>query len=76
MLFPADWKCANVTPIFKKGDRSHSGNYSPVRLTSVVCKIMESIIRDGLVKFLDSHALINSIPNMVFRGRGLVLLIF
>ena len=69
-VVPADWKCANVTPIFKKGDRSHSGNYRPVSLTSVVCKIMESVIRDGLVKFLDSHALINSTQHGFQRKRS------
>jgi len=38
---PMDWRCANVTPIFKKGARSEPGNYRPVSLTSVCCKIME-----------------------------------
>ena len=50
-ILPADWKSANVTPIFKKGDRSKSGNYRPVSLTSVACKIMESIIKDTMVNF-------------------------
>ena len=41
---PADWKTANVTPIFKKGGRDDPGNYRPVSLTSVPCKLMESLI--------------------------------
>ena len=27
---PSEWKCANVTPIDKKGDRTDPGNYRPV----------------------------------------------
>ena len=43
---PLDWKISQVSPIFKKGDRKEAGNYRPVSLTSVCCKMMESIIRD------------------------------
>jgi len=37
---PSDWKYANITPIYKKGLRSDPGNYRPVSLTSIVCKLM------------------------------------
>ena len=32
-VVPADWKTANVVPIFKKGDRSKPANSRPVSLT-------------------------------------------
>jgi hypothetical protein len=57
---PSNWKCANVTPIFKKGDKCQPGNYRPISLTSVVCKLMETIIRDNLVKFLEENNIINN----------------
>jgi len=38
-----DWKKANVTAIFKKGDKT-SPCYRPVSLTSQVCKMSESIV--------------------------------
>ena len=57
-LVLADWKTANVTPIFKKGDRSIPGNYRPISLTSVVGKMLESIIRDKIVSYLEQHTLI------------------
>ena len=41
---PPDWKLANVTPIFKKGSKGDPAKYRPVSLTSVCCKVMESII--------------------------------
>ncbi|KAJ8027731.1 RNA-directed DNA polymerase from mobile element jockey [Holothuria leucospilota] len=56
---PADWRIANVTPIFKKGDRSLPCNYRPVSLTSVVCKVMESVIKDCLLKYLLDNGLLN-----------------
>ena len=43
------WKTSNITPIQNKGSRTAVGNYRPVSLTSVVVKVMESIIRDHLL---------------------------
>ena len=57
---PSEWKLANVTPIFKKGDKSQPGNYRPISLTSIVCKLMESIIRDNMVKFFEDNDIINN----------------
>ena len=54
---PKQWLCANLTPLFKKGDKLNPSNYRPVSLTSVVCKIMESIIRDVMM----NHLLVNEI---------------
>ena len=55
---PCEWKLANVTPIFKKGSKSQPGNYRPISLTSVAGKLMESIIRDKIVKFLEENDII------------------
>ena len=43
---PADWRSANISPIYKKGNKKEPTNYRPVSLTSVICKVMESIVRD------------------------------
>ena len=45
---PEDWKVANVTPLFKKGGRQQMGNYRLASLTSVIGKILESIIKDEI----------------------------
>ncbi len=57
-LVPADWKTAKATPILKKGDRNIPGNYRPIGLTSVVGKMLESIIRDKVIRYLESYSLI------------------
>ena len=56
---PSEWKLANVTPIHKKGDKSIPGNYRPISLTSVVGKLMETIIRDKVVYHLEENKLIH-----------------
>lgn len=57
---PDEWKLANVTPIFKKGNKSSPGNYRPISLTSVVCKLLETIIRDKIVTFLEENNIIKN----------------
>jgi hypothetical protein len=44
---PEDWRRAHVTPIFKKGSKAEPGNYRPVSLTTISCKVFETIIRPG-----------------------------
>ena len=58
-IVPFEWKEANIIPLFKKGSRNKSVNYRPVSLTSVICKLLESIIRDHMMDFLIKHKLIN-----------------
>ena len=48
-----------IIPLFKKGSRNKSVNYRPVSLTSVICKLLETIIRDHMMDFLIKHKLIN-----------------
>jgi len=48
---PSDWEKANVTAIFKKGKTSPC-NYRPVSLTSQVCKILESIVKDNMFVYI------------------------
>ena len=70
---PKDWKTAHVVPIFKKGDKSSPGNYRPVSLTSIVCKILETIIRTKLVEHLESNDLLYSEQYGFRKGRSCTL---
>jgi hypothetical protein len=40
-----------------KGDKKHVCNYRPISLTSVVCKICESLIRDKMM----NHLIVNNL---------------
>ena len=56
-LLPVDWKLGNVIPIFKKGDCHSPENYQPISLTSVICKVFESIIRENIISHITSYSL-------------------
>ena len=67
---PTDWKHVNVTPIFKKGDKSDPGNYRPVSLTSQICKVLESILRDNIVNHLNTHTLLLKSQHGFTKGKS------
>ena len=52
---PKNWKRNNISPIFKKGRKDDPLNYRPISLTSVLCKLMEKIIRKRIVEHLESN---------------------
>ena len=69
-IVPLEWKEANIIPLFKKGSRNKSVNYRPVSLTSVICKVLETIIRDHMMDFLIKHKLINPSQHGFLKARS------
>jgi hypothetical protein len=64
---PIDWRDANISSIFKKGDKHLPENYRPVSLTSVTCKILEHIICRHLLKHLEKNKILRNL-NHGFRS--------
>ena len=69
-IVPSEWKEANITLLFKKGSRNKQENYRPVSLTSVVCKLLQTLIRDHMVEFLVKHKLINTYQHGFLKARS------
>ena len=69
-VVPFEWKEANIIPLFKKGSRNKSENYRPVSLTTVICKLLERLIKDHMVDFLVKHKLLNSSQHGFHKARS------
>ena len=69
-VVPFEWKEANIIPLFKKGSRNKSENYRPVSLTSVICKLLDRLIKDHMVDFLVKHKLLNSSQHGFLKARS------
>jgi len=67
---PEDWHIDHVVLIFKKGDRTNRENYRPVSLMSVPCKVMESIIKEKLIKHLEANELLCKQQHGFRKGRS------
>jgi hypothetical protein len=67
---PQEWRDALIVPLFKKGNRSEPSNYRPVSLTSVVCKIMERIVKDNIVEHLKEQDIIKGSQHGFTKGRS------
>ena len=65
---PPIWKSANVSCIFKSGDKKSASNYRPISITPVICRLLERIIRNAVM----SHCIDNNIfsdSQYCFRNR-------
>ena len=43
-VVPDDWRVANITSVFKKGNRSLAENYRPISLICVTYKIFATVV--------------------------------
>ena len=70
---PELWKQGNISAIHKKGDKRAAANYRPVSLTSVICKLMESVLRDSIISHMKSHNLFSKYQYGFVSGRSTTL---
>ena len=73
MELPKEWKNAHVTALFKKGNRKLASNYRPVSLTSIICKTLESIIRDYIIQHMKENKLFSKKQFGFISGRSTTL---
>ena len=71
-VIPKDWKHAIVTPIFKKGSKTSTNNYRPVSLTSIVCKLLESFVRDSIQTHMEELKLYSDCQHGFRSGRSCI----
>ena len=69
---PTDWRSGNITPIYKKGSKSAAQNYRPVCLTSIISKLLESVIRDNILNHFFTNNLFSNKQHGFLKGRSTV----
>ena len=57
--FPSMWKQAKVIPLLKKGDPHIPKTYRPVALLPILSKVLERVVYNQLVKYLDTEQIIH-----------------
>ena len=57
-LFPSELKIANVIPIFKSGDEMVFSNYRPVSVLPVFSKLLERLMYNRLICFINENKLL------------------
>lgn len=60
-IVPQIWKKASVVPIHKIGERSIKPNYNPINMTSMVGKLLESIVAKNILDH--SQGKVQYLPN-------------
>ncbi|CAH2097689.1 unnamed protein product [Euphydryas editha] len=56
---PKAWKLTNVQPVPKKGSRADPANYRPIAITSTLCKVMERVVNNRLLAYLEDNDLLS-----------------
>lgn len=66
-IFPDALKIAKVIPIIESGSKSNINIYRPISLLSVVCKVLEKIVKQHLQHILEIYN-ISSLKQFGFRA--------
>lgn len=58
-VFPAMWKTAQITPIFKSDDPTNVSNYRPIAILPTVSKLLEKTSYNQLISYLEDNNLLS-----------------
>ena len=64
----SSWKDANVTPIYKKEDKSLPSNYRPISLLSIAGKMMECCVHKHLYNYMVTNQLLTPLHSGFREG--------
>ena len=67
---PDDWRTANVTPAFKKGQKYQAENFWPILLTSACFKIMEHVIANQIMNQGEKNSILYPLQHGYRRDRS------
>ena len=70
-MLPFQWKTALVNPVHKKGSKNNALNYRPISLTSSICRLLETIIKNKILNHLYQHNLISTRQHGFLPGRSI-----
>ena len=65
---PQEWKKANITPVFKKGDKQCVSNYRPISLLCTASKVMERCLFNHLYPSVETK--IHPLQHGFMKGRS------
>ena len=69
--FPESWRTSTIIPVLKAGkDESDPSSYRLIAPTRCICKIMEQMINDRLVWYLEKHKLLTSVQYGFRKNRS------
>lgn len=69
--FPETWRKATVIPIPKPGkDHTNPTNYRPIALTSCLCKLIEKLVNQRLVWFLEKNGKLSKFQSGYRKNRS------
>ena len=74
-VLPQRWKVAHISPIYKGGSgcsRDSVSSYRPVSLTCVACKLLERLIKDAIVSYLEDNNSLMRFQHGFRRNRSCV----
>ena len=69
-VFPSELKLANVVPVYKSGDEKLINNYRPVSVLPVFSKILERIMYNRVLDFLNQYKILYELQFGFRKGRS------
>ena len=67
-VYPDKWCSGHIIPLHKSGTRTDVNNYRPITISSCFGKLLNSILNDRIVSYLDNNNLMSNVQIGFLKG--------